>query len=62
VNIPDDLTVDKRRYLATHARYASEHQKDPRYWDPDPTERERLQRRWREIADTLHPDPWGPPR
>lgn len=53
------LTEDERRYLAMHARYASGHQEDVRYWNPDPVERERLRLRWREIADALHPDPYG---
>lgn len=43
-----------------HARYESGRQDDVRYWDPDPAVRVELKRRWREIADWLHPDPWGP--
>lgn len=54
-----DLTDDERRYLAMHARYASEREDDPRYWDSDPVRREELRARWRQIADALHPDPWG---
>lgn len=54
------LTEDERRYLAMHARYESDRQQDPRYWLSDPTEREQRRLRWREIADTLHEQPWGP--
>jgi hypothetical protein len=53
------LSDDERRYLAMHARYESNRQDDVRYWDADPGERARLKQRWREIADWLHPDPWG---
>lgn len=54
------LNDAERRYLAMHARYQSGRQDDVRYWDPDPEVRADLRRRWREIADWLHPDPWGP--
>lgn len=54
-----ELTDDERRHLAMHARYRSGQEEDSRYWHPDPAERERLRIRWREIADMLHPDPWG---
>lgn len=53
------LSEDERRYLAMHARYESNRQDDVRYWDPDPQKRLALKRRWREIADWLHPEPWG---
>lgn len=53
------LTEDERRVLAAAARYKSQEQDDFRYMDPDPVERERLRLRWREIADALHPDPYG---
>lgn len=54
-----ELTEEERAYLAMHARYASGHQDDFRYQEKDPVERARLKARWREIADSLHPDPWG---
>lgn len=54
-----ELTDFERRYLAMHARYESQRQDDPRYWDPEPAERRRPKARWREIADALHSDPWG---
>jgi hypothetical protein len=55
-----DLSDGERRYLAMHARYESERQDDVRYWwAADPAERAALKVRWREIADVLHPDPWG---
>jgi hypothetical protein len=53
------LSDAERRYLAIHARYESNRQDDVRYWDADPHKRAELRRRWREIADWLHPDPWG---
>jgi hypothetical protein len=53
-----DLTEEERRYLAMHARYESERARDPRAGIPL-AEREPYGRRWREIADSLHPDPWG---
>jgi len=56
------LTQGERRYLAMHATYAALEQDDPRYWDTDPTTRAETKRRWQEIADSLHPDPWGPPQ
>lgn len=55
----DDLADDERRTLAQHARYESARQDDYRYHHPDPAERERLKVRWRQIADALHPDPFG---
>jgi hypothetical protein len=54
------LSDGERRYLAMHARYESGRQDDVRYWDADPQRRLVLKRRWREIADWLHPEPWGP--
>ena len=53
------LTDGEGRVLAAAARYKSQEQDDFRYMDPDPVERERLRQRWREIADALHPDPYG---
>lgn len=53
------LSDDERCYLAMHARYESNRQDDVRYWDADPQQRLVLKRRWREIADWLHPEPWG---
>lgn len=53
------LSDAERRYLAMHARYESGRQDDVRYWDADPDMRAEKRRRWREIADWLHPDPWG---
>lgn len=45
------LSEEERAYLAMHARYESKRQEDFRYWDHDPAERERLRKRWMEIAD-----------
>ena len=53
------LTEDERRYLAMHARYESQRQQDVRYWDADETARATRLARWKQIADALHPDPWG---
>lgn len=47
------LSEEERAYLAMHARYESKRQEDFRYWDPDPTERERLRIRWLEIEKFL---------
>jgi hypothetical protein len=54
-----ELTEEERAYLAMHARYASGHQDDFRYQDPDPAKRAQLKARWREIVESLHSDPWG---
>lgn len=53
------LTEDERRVLAAKATYQANDQDDFRYQCPDPVERARLKARWQEIADALHPDPWG---
>lgn len=53
------LTEDERQYLAMHARYESERQTDFRYQNRDLAKRDALLARWRQIADVLHPDPWG---
>lgn len=40
---------------------ASQHaanQRDSRYWDKDPAERERLEKRWTEISKALGPEWW----
>lgn len=53
------LSEDERRVLAVKATYESTNQDDFRYQSPDPGERARLKARWQQIADALHPDPWG---
>lgn len=53
------LTEPERRYLAMHARYESGRQDDFRYQSSDPEERAYLKQRWSDIADALHPEPWG---
>lgn len=58
MRIPDDLTDDERRALATTARYRSEEVDDPRAHVPV-ADRDRIRARWRQIADALHLDPWG---
>jgi hypothetical protein len=55
----EPLTEAERKYLAMHAHYESGRQDDVRYWDADPEKRLALKRRWREIADWLHSEPWG---
>lgn len=61
LKLPDDLTDAERRYLAMHARAEAERQYDARAKVPV-ADREPNARRWREIADTLHRDPWGEAR
>jgi hypothetical protein len=57
MRIPEDLTELERRHLAAQARYAANAVVDPRY--PREAGDEAQARRWREIADLFHPDPWG---
>lgn len=64
------LTTEERRYLTMHARYEADRQLDARTYDagvyedglhrlhPDWHTRHIRSRRWRDIADALHPDPW----
>lgn len=53
------LTEIERKVLAAKATYQSNDQDDFRYQSSDPVERARLKARWQQIADALHPDPWG---
>lgn len=53
------LTESERKYLAAQSRNQSWAQDDSRYWESDPKVREGLKRRWRQIADTFHSDPYG---
>lgn len=65
------VTDNERRYLAMHARYAADAEMDPRNYATRPhpdggmqlderwNTREERRDRWRQIADALHPDPWG---
>lgn len=48
-----ELTPDERTVLAYYARMQAHNQTDPRYWIPNPVERERVRRRWADIADAL---------
>jgi hypothetical protein len=47
------LTEAERRTLAYAAQREAANEEDFRYWHPDPVERERLRKRWREIAGVL---------
>lgn len=68
-----DLTKDERSYLAMHAYYEAERQLDPRRYTTSEVDehgaqrlsvdwatREERQRRWRAVADALHPEPIWP--
>jgi hypothetical protein len=56
------LTDEERRLLAITARTQSNYQDDQRYREEDVVKRDQVKRRWRAIADTLHPDPYGEKR
>jgi hypothetical protein len=56
----EGLTEIERSYLAMQATYEAKTAQDPRYnQHRTSAENEIYAARWQDIADALHPDPWG---
>lgn len=57
-----ELTEEERRYLGMHALYAAHRALDVRTFDAPPVaERVARAKRWKEIADALHPEVFDTP-
>jgi hypothetical protein len=56
------LSADERRLLARAATQIYELQRYGASWSQDAEQRKQMRLRWQEIADDLHPEPFGPER